>query len=137
MPVQDILQSIDQEISQLQRARTLLTGDTIVEMPGRRRGRPKGSTNKPEAAHASVPKKATKRTMSLEGKARIAAAQKARWAKQKKAATTAAKTTSTLSKAAIKKASPQKTSPAKKKAAPVKLISSGQSASWSAEPAAE
>jgi hypothetical protein len=62
----DILASIDSEISILREARALLTGNSA----GRKLGRP-----------------ARKRhTMSAEGRARIAAAQRARWAKQKRAA---------------------------------------------------
>ena len=109
----------------------------FVEVPGRRRGRPKGATNKPQMTPASIPKKGAKRTKSLEGKARIAAAQKARWAKQKQVAAAAEKTARPSNSATIKKASKpagmkalvRKASRAKKKEAPVKSISAGHSAS--------
>jgi hypothetical protein len=60
MDVTAIVQGINAEISRLEKARTLLTGHT-------------------------APLKATKkrRTMSAEGRARIAVAQKERWAKRK------------------------------------------------------
>jgi hypothetical protein len=58
-----------------------------VAAPGKKRGRKPGSKNKATAAAApsAVPakKKAAKRKMSAEGRARIIAAQKARWAKVK------------------------------------------------------
>jgi hypothetical protein len=62
----ELLSSIDSEIARLQEVRALLTGqDGHV-----RRGR----------------KPAKKRTLSIEARARIAAAQRKRWAAQKKAA---------------------------------------------------
>jgi hypothetical protein len=68
----DLLTLIDTEIASLQQVRTLMTGRVV-------RG-PKGLQ-----AETVKPKK-KKRKMSPEGRARIAAAQKARWAAQKKAA---------------------------------------------------
>ena len=73
MGINQILAELDAEISRLQQAKALLAGDTVKRKPGR----PKGTT-------APVPKK--KRNLSPEGRARIAAAVKARWAKQKKLA---------------------------------------------------
>jgi fructoselysine-6-P-deglycase FrlB-like protein len=69
MNTADLLSAIDSEIARLQEARALLagTGSSIAK-----RGRP------------------AKYTMSAEGRARIAAAQRARWAKQKKVANKAA-----------------------------------------------
>ena len=63
-----IVQSIDEEIDRLQRARSLLTGHT----PPLKRGLP-------DAAPARK-----RRRMSADGQARIVAAQKARWAKVKR-----------------------------------------------------
>jgi len=93
MNTNEILEAIDQHIAQLQKARALLA-EVDADLPaipatkpstGKRRGRPKGSVStKAEVAEPVAIKKA-KRTMSAEGKARIAAAQKARWAAQKKA----------------------------------------------------
>jgi hypothetical protein len=66
MSLSEIVQSIDAEIERLSKARALLTGHTA---PLKRAGAP-----------------ARKRgTMSAEGRARIAAAQKVRWAKVKRA----------------------------------------------------
>ena len=64
----------------------------VAATPGKRRGRKPGSKNKPKASIEATPsgstvpaaKKAAKRQMSPEGRARIIAAQKARWAKIKK-----------------------------------------------------
>jgi hypothetical protein len=67
-----ILATIDAEISKLEQAKALLTGTTVKRGPGR----PKGTSK-------TTPKK--KRNLSPEGRARIAAAVKARWAKQRKA----------------------------------------------------
>jgi hypothetical protein len=67
-----ILAELDTEIARLQQARSLLAGETVKRGPG-----------KPKATAASVPTK-KKRNLSPEGRARIAAAVKARWAKAKK-----------------------------------------------------
>ena len=48
--MQDILELIDQEISRLQSAPTWLSGDTVVAVSSKRRGRPKGLTTKPQAS---------------------------------------------------------------------------------------
>lgn len=79
MNTEEILRAIDVQIAQLRQARELIAGSVTAEPAAQRRGRPKGSTNKTPPAPAKV----TKRTMSAEAKARIAAAQKLRWAKQK------------------------------------------------------
>lgn len=76
MGLSEILHQIDNEIAQLQRARFLLAGQ---EAP-KKRGRKPGSTN------AKPAKVAKKRTMSAEGRKRIAEAAKRRWAEKKKAA---------------------------------------------------
>jgi len=65
MDTGQLISEIDSEISRLQQARALLVGV--------------GS-----ATNAKAPRK--KRTLSTEARARIAAAQKRRWAKQKSAA---------------------------------------------------
>jgi hypothetical protein len=66
METTQILAEIDAEIRKLQDVRALLAGNNSHPRPGR------------------PPKK--KRTLSPEARAKIAAAQRARWAKQKKAA---------------------------------------------------
>jgi hypothetical protein len=79
MDVSAILSSIDAELSRLQQARNLLAGPAATV---KRRGRPKKSET--VLATTKAAKKAVKkRTMSPEGRARVAAAQKARWAATK------------------------------------------------------
>jgi hypothetical protein len=70
METTHILAEIDTEIQRLQQVRTLLSGATAKRGPGR----PAGSL---------TPKK---RHLSAEARERIAAAQRKRWAKLKKAA---------------------------------------------------
>ena len=70
----DILALIGAEIASLQSARALIAGAEAAATTVRRgRGRPKGTGKK-------------KRNLSPEGRARIAAAVKGRWAAQKKVA---------------------------------------------------
>ena len=106
MDTNDIVLEIDAEISRLQQARTLLSGtDTTLK---RKPGRPAGTRipSKTKAVHS----------MSTEARARIAAAQKARWAKTKKAAKKEARTVGAAP--AVKGSTPSgtvpKTAPAKK-----------------------
>jgi hypothetical protein len=73
MDTTSIIQSIDAEIARLQQARALLIGQTVPA----KRGRPFGSKATPAA-------KPVYWKMSPEGRERIAAAQRARWAKVKK-----------------------------------------------------
>jgi hypothetical protein len=63
----EIIQAIDAEIARLEKARTLLAGGTSA-VTARKPGRPKASG---------------RRTMSAEGRARVAAAQRKRWAKSR------------------------------------------------------
>lgn len=99
----DILHALDSEIDRLQQARTLLADapDVLPEAVAARRGpgRPKGAVQAPVKAPA-----AKKRTMSPEGRARIAAAQKARWAKLHKPAKKAAASSKTATKQVAKSA---------------------------------
>ncbi|HWH60453.1 MAG TPA: hypothetical protein VN682_22695 [Terriglobales bacterium] len=78
MNLESILAGIDEEIARLSQARQLLTGTSTKRGPGR---------PKLNGAPVAAPKQRKRRRMSAEGRARIAAAQKARWAKAKKAAT--------------------------------------------------
>lgn len=82
--------------TKLQQARTLLADapDVLPEAVAARRGpgRPKGSAK--AASKAATAPAVKKRTMSAEGKARIVAAQKARWAKLKQGPKKAAKVAS-------------------------------------------
>jgi hypothetical protein len=66
----DLIALIDAEIANLQQARALIAG---ASTPKKSPGRPKGTGKK-------------KRKLSPEGRARIVAAMKARWAAKKKAA---------------------------------------------------
>ncbi len=72
METSAMIVSIDEELQRLRQARELLAGT------GNGSGAGRGT------------KKKRRHTMSAEGRARIAAAQRARWAKQKKAAKKAA-----------------------------------------------
>ncbi|HVU48717.1 MAG TPA: hypothetical protein VHD85_21500 [Terracidiphilus sp.] len=80
MGVSEIIASIDREIAQLRRARALL-GGTVAALPKKKQGN----------LVARKTGKRTKRTLSPEGRRRIAEAQKKRWAAQKKAAAIAQK----------------------------------------------
>ena len=77
MGINQILAELDAEIARLQQAKALLAGETVKRGPGR----PKAI-----ATPTPVPAKKKKRNLTPEGRARIAAAVKARWAKAKKKA---------------------------------------------------
>jgi hypothetical protein len=81
MGIENLISEIDAEIVRLQEARALLAG---AAAPGVKKvGRPAKATVVVKTAAKAVKKK--KRNLTPEGRARIAAAVKARWAKQKKA----------------------------------------------------
>jgi hypothetical protein len=90
MNTNDIVLTIDAEISRLQQAKALLTNTSSVTHAKRKPGRPAAtvgvgkSTSFNPAEFDAKPRK--RRVLSAEARARIAAAQKARWAKFKKAA---------------------------------------------------
>ncbi|WP_074655775.1 hypothetical protein [Terriglobus roseus] len=89
MNTTEILSAIDAEIGKLMQARSILSDYSVPVAIRRGPGRPKKIASAPQRA-ATVPHvKAVKRGMSAEGKARIAAAQKKRWAVAKKLAKTA------------------------------------------------
>jgi len=71
MSLEGILNEIDAEIDRLQQAKRLLSGTAILK---RGPGRPRGASPKPK-----------RRVLSAAARAKIAAAQKARWAKARKA----------------------------------------------------
>ena len=77
-----IIQQIDEEIAKLRQARDLIGGGMKALPTATKRG--PGRPKKAEAVAAKPAKSRAKRVMSAEGRARIAAAQKARWAAQKK-----------------------------------------------------
>ena len=101
MNTSQIVLAIDAEIVQLQKVRALLTGtDTRVK---RNPARPAGGTSAKNAISSKLVEFSGKRPhMSAEGRAKIAAAQRARWAKSKKAAKKAAhQAASTSAKKAV------------------------------------
>ncbi len=79
---QEMIQSLRAEIAKLQRVIDLLLDEPSVAEQVRRPGLPKGSGTRATSVNPEefAPKK---RSMSAEGKARIADAQKKRWAAQK------------------------------------------------------
>jgi hypothetical protein len=87
MNLDRILSEIDLEISRLQQAKQLLSensssGSVVKRGPGR----PPAAVKAVTKHTMSAPIEPKRRTMSAAGRARIAAAQKARWAKTKRAA---------------------------------------------------
>ena len=76
MSIEGILAEIDSEIARLQQAKQLLGATITKKGPGR----PPGQA----AAALTAPK--VRRTLSASARAKIGAAQKARWAKVRKAA---------------------------------------------------
>jgi hypothetical protein len=77
MTIEEIILHIDAEISRLTEARDLVAGTAVGKVS--RSARKSGlAAPKPRAVRS-------KRVISPEGRARIAAAQKLRWAKQKRA----------------------------------------------------
>jgi len=100
MKTQDIVVEIDAEISKLQQVKALLTGTSNTKM------RKPGQLAKSSLARKTRPR----RTLSAEARERIAAAQRARWAKSKKAAKKAARSTVAVSTA---KKAPTASLPAK------------------------
>lgn len=87
MDVRKIVEEIDAEIASLQHARAVLVGlggNGVLAKP--QRGRPKGSTNIAKALTVEGAKPSPrKRTLSPEGRKRIADAMKRRWADRRKA----------------------------------------------------
>jgi ABC-type transporter Mla subunit MlaD len=84
MNLSEIIKELTQERSKLDAAILALEGvsNNGASAPAKRRGRPPGSTN--QSAATSAPRK--RRTMSAAARKLISEAQKARWAKQKRAA---------------------------------------------------
>jgi len=78
MDTTEIIAQIDSEIARLEQVKRLLSGTTATTTIKAKRG------PKPKTAPAPITSK--KRILSPEARGRIAAAQKARWAKVRKAA---------------------------------------------------
>jgi len=87
MDVRKIVAEIDAKIASLQQARAVLVElDESAVMGKPRRGRPKGSTNAAKTGSVKDAKPtARKRSLSPEGRKRIADAMKRRWAERRKA----------------------------------------------------
>ena len=87
MNTNDIVLAIDAEISRLQRAKALLTDTSSLTHAKRKRGRPVAASGSGKATSSKLAEfnvmSRKRRGMSDEGRARIAAAQKARWARFK------------------------------------------------------
>jgi hypothetical protein len=86
MDISNLLSEIDGQIAKLESARAAISSINGESAPAKKRGRPAGTTNAAKAV-----KKSTKRVMSPEGRAAIAAAQARRWAAKHKADRKAAK----------------------------------------------
>ena len=118
MDIPEILRALDAQIAQLRQARELIAGSEPTPEappePAKRRGRP------PAPAKTEVTPAAAKRIMSDEGKARIAAAQKKRWAKSRKAAEAPVPAVSR------KKTDPANKAVAKRDTAPAKRLTSAK-----------
>jgi hypothetical protein len=82
MGIAEILETIDREISTLQRARTLIASGAGG---GGKRGRPSKSAAAAKAIVSGPVKKRKKRHLSPEGRKRIVDAQKRRWEAKRKA----------------------------------------------------
>ena len=133
MKTSDIVFAIDAEIAQLQKVKALLAGTSLTTK--RKPGRPAGA-GAPNKATSFNPvnfaKKSTRRTMSVEGRAKIAAAQRARWAKSKRVAKKTA--SAPASKAVTAKAIVRKTAQVKytrvaRESARQKAVTAGSHAS--------
>jgi hypothetical protein len=75
-----LVHEIDSEISRLQQARALLTGEPTKRSPGR----PKVAAATHKAAPTALKSGKRKRRLSPEGRKRIADAMRKRWAERKK-----------------------------------------------------
>ncbi len=131
----EIIRQIDVEISLLQQARALLSESDSGEVK-RKPGRPSGSRVVKSLPVALPPKAITqpRRKMSAAGRARIAAAMKARLAKVRRAAKKATATQKPLVAAVLPKASTKKA--ASKKVASKKTATKKASPAQTAGPSA-
>ena len=119
MNLDRILSEIDLEISRLQQVKQLLSENSTANPAVRRGpGRPPSALTKAVFKPASAETSPKPRGMSAAGRARIAAAQKARWAKSKKAAKKS--TAAAPKKAAVKSTGKKRGRPPLKKSAVTK-----------------
>ena len=93
MEIDEIVRELDGLISKLVQARGILTGPSGLNVINPKRGRPAGSISASKVANSQPTKPRSKpvavRSLSREARAKIAAAQKARWAKRRKEAAAA------------------------------------------------
>jgi hypothetical protein len=83
MDTTEIIQGIDAEIARLEEVKALLNGGTNT--PVKRGSKPVKATSSAFGSNATKATTSKRRwAMSAEGRARIAAAQKARWAKTRR-----------------------------------------------------
>ena len=83
MQTSQITAQIDEEIARLKQIKTLLTTDTVPAKRGRKPGTAASSASTTNGNAAEGRKR---RELSSEARAKIAAAQKKRWAKARRAA---------------------------------------------------
>jgi hypothetical protein len=126
MNTTEIIIEIDAQISRLREAKALLAGTeiTIKRNPGR-----PSRANLSDNATSFIPAKSAakpvaKRTVSAEARAKMVAAQKARWAKTKQAAKKAARNVAAAPavKSAATNGVAPKTAPAKKAVSAKKVV---------------
>ena len=125
----EILAALNAEIDHLTAVRDLMSGRSQAET-SRRPGQPKGSSKKTTSLNLEELVPGKTRSMSAEGKARIAEAQRKRWAAQKskpaKKASSTAATPVRKSAAVAKKAIKRVAKPTSAKVAPKKPATSAQ-----------
>jgi hypothetical protein len=80
MALNDVLSLLDAEIERFKAARAILAAGSMVTAAPRKAGRPP----KVQPASPKVPKRKKKRNLTPEGRARIAAAAKRRWATKRR-----------------------------------------------------
>jgi hypothetical protein len=80
MNTNELIEALDAEIARLEQVRAILEGDRVGNGRTAAGKRPKKAVSFDHGANVTP-----RRTMSPEGRARIAAAQKARWAKANRA----------------------------------------------------
>ena len=87
MNTNELIEALDAEIARLEQARAILDGNRLGNgrsSAAAKRGRPAKATSFDHGANVTQATAGKRRTISAEGRARIAAAQKARWAKTKR-----------------------------------------------------
>jgi hypothetical protein len=86
MNTNELIEALDAEIARLEQARAILDGNRLGNgrSAAAKRGRPAKATSFDHGANVIQAKAGKRRTISAEGRGRIASAQKARWAKTKR-----------------------------------------------------